>query len=57
MTRIEHYEFEVIEDDNGDTIATCSLFPDLCGIGDGTEDAAEDLAAEIADYLRNVVTH
>lgn len=57
MILVEHYEFEVAEDEEGDSIATCELFPQLCGIGDDTEEAADALAAEIADYMRNVVTH
>lgn len=54
---IDSYEFEIFEDENGGIVATCDIFPVLCGTGEDAEQAADDLAAEIADYLRNTVTH
>lgn len=57
VEEIESYVFQAYEDDDGSFVTTCELFPMLCGVGDDVSEAAEDLAAEIADYLRRVVYH
>lgn len=57
MVIYQHYPVEVCEDDDGDIVATCEIFPTLCGVGDDVDEAADDLADEIADYLRRVVIH
>lgn len=55
---LEKFPVEVYEDDdNGDVVATCDVFPTICGIGDTSEEAIDDLRDEIADVLRNTVYH
>lgn len=60
IQELDCFVIETFEDDGEEgnpTIAVCDMFPGLQGTGIDSEDAADDLAEEIADYLRGVMIH
>lgn len=57
IIELDTLAFDMYETRTGETIATCEMFPTLCGIGDDDDEAADDLSAEIIDYLGRQTWH